>query len=783
MSTNAKFLKLARDRWKQAEEADASQRKREIEDLRFYAGEQWDADILRSRQGQTLGSGTNQQIVPARPTLTINKTREPVAQVLNQERQSDMTIELIPADDFGEMAGPIDATEIELREGLLRRIQRDSEAADARTWAFNRATIAGRGYWRINTRYVSGKTMDQEIYDERIYNQASVLLEPGHEQPDGSDADWGFIGQNLPIAVYKSKYPHRRDKPNRVSLAQTDQEWRALGDEAPDWFTGEGETRAARVVTYYYTERETRELCQLADGSVQWRDELPSGTPEAAIQTSRSVETKQIKWADLDGVQVLDSDEWPGHYLPIIKVLGEELQPYDKERRSEGIVRPMREPCMGNNYIVSKFVEQVGLTPIPPWMGPAGFDEGFEAEYDAANTRALSRLHYNTKDFNNQPIPPGAVTRTPVSTDVQHLALGVQLFQQAIVSTSKVPETALGNVDPSVKSGKLAKALIQQAEQGTSNFMDNLKRSMRHEARVINDLLYPIYGTRPGRLARMMNKQGEMSAVVIGQPFTMQGQGAQAKPMPVQPGQPTPPEAKQYQLTPDAEFNVAIKIAKNEGTRREQEVQTLGEMITADPTLMQVLGDLFFKYQDGPGHQEMSDRMKAVLIPPVQALVSGGAPPVPPQVQQQMQQMQEQMGQLQQDADKNRAAILQTQMDNQTKETIAAAEQAGKERLAWISASAALATAGMKVDAENARSFVDALEQKGAAALEAHLQLVKHAQERIAQASDQTHEGQVLALEHAHETHLAQLGHQQALEQGQQAAELAPEPSSNGAGA
>ena len=55
-----------------------------------------------------------------------------------------MGIELIPADDFGEMAGPIDHTEIELREGLVRRIQRDSEAADARTWAFSRSAIAGR---------------------------------------------------------------------------------------------------------------------------------------------------------------------------------------------------------------------------------------------------------------------------------------------------------------------------------------------------------------------------------------------------------------------------------------------------------------------------------------------------------------------------------------------------------------------------------------------------------------------------------------------------------------
>lgn len=742
---DAKFLKLARDRWEQAETADAAQRKRELEDLRFYAGEQWDADILRSRQGQTLGSGTNSQVVPARPTLTINKTREPVSQVLNQERQSDMTIELIPADDFGEMSGPIDHTEIELREGLVRRIQRDSEAADARTWGFGRSTIAGRGCWRVNTRFVPGKSFDQEVYVERIYNQAAVLWDPAHEQPDGSDCEWGFIGVDLPIAVYKAKYRSTKEQPNRVSAANDD-EWRALGDDAPGWFAGEGDMRSVRVVTYYYVERESRELCQLADGRIEWRDQLPDDLPAKMIQDSRPVENKQWKWADIDGVQVLDGDDWPGHYMPLVKVLGEELQPYDKERRSEGIVRPMREPCQGNNYIVSKFVEQVGLTPIPPWMGPAGFDEGYEAEYDAANTRAIGRLHYNTKDWNGFPIPAGAVTRTPVSTDVQHLAFGVQVFNEAIVSTSRVPETALGHVDASVKSGKLAKALIEQGEQATSNFLDNLKRSMRHEARIINDLLYPIYGTRPGRLARMMNHQGEMSAVVIGQPFTMQGQGPQARPMPVPQGQQAPQWAKEYKLTPDAEFNVAIKISKNEGTRRQQEVETLGQMIGADPTLMGVLGDLYFKYQDGPGHQEMSERMKAVLIPPVQAVINGGQAPLPPEAQQKMAMMQEQMQKLQQDADKNRTELRRAEMDNTSKKEIEIIRVIGQ-----------LTATQAKIDAEDARTFIDAMENRLGSALDLHMSKLGI-----------VHEVQQNAHDRTHDVNMALLGQQHALEAGQQ---------------
>jgi len=163
MASRKDFLKQIRARFKQGQEAEERQRELELEDIRFYNGEQWDKDLLDTRKGQTIGSGTGSQVVPARPSLTINKTREPVRQILNQERQSEMGVELVPADDWGGMTGEVDHTEIELREGLVRRIQRDSEAADARTWAFARAVQGGRGYWLVNTRYVPGKSWDQEV--------------------------------------------------------------------------------------------------------------------------------------------------------------------------------------------------------------------------------------------------------------------------------------------------------------------------------------------------------------------------------------------------------------------------------------------------------------------------------------------------------------------------------------------------------------------------------------------------------------------------------------------
>jgi len=565
---DAEFIELARARFKQAEQADEKQRIRELEDLEFYAGKQWRQEVLDARQGQPGNATSGLPPVPARPCLTINKVREPVRQVLNAERESELGVEIAAADDFGDQTPGVTPEEIELREGLVRRIQRESQAADARSWAFARATIAGRGYYRVMTRFAGGKSFDQEVEVQRIYNQASVSLDPTHEQPDGSDAEWGFIGTDLPWDRYRAEFGTVGEDKNRLTTMSTTQ-WRALGDELPGWFKTEGETRSVRVVEYWYVDRVTRTLVQLADGSAAYDDELPDGAElardEDGGEVSRSVIEKRIKWAKIDGVQVLDETEWEGKYIPIIKVLGEELQPFDQERRAEGMVRPARDSQQAYNVMVSKWVEQIGLAPIPPWIMADGQDENFENEWALSTTRTLPTLHYRQIDSDGRPAPPPS--RTSITMEIQAIGGSVQLFDQAIRSTTAVPDVT--NLDPQINSDKQLKRILTQSEQATSHYLSNLTRSLRYEGLIINDLLYPIYG-RPGRMARLMNPQGETVPALVGQPFVPHPQTKQ--PMTVGPdGQPVTaqtPNAQQYTLTPDATFNVTVKVTKNFDTRR-----------------------------------------------------------------------------------------------------------------------------------------------------------------------------------------------------------------------
>lgn len=775
------LVRTARDCFEQGEQATKDQRTRNLKALRFYNDDQWPEDIKTIRAGTPANANNGQPAVPARPCITINRVKEPVKQVVNQMRSSDMGAEIVPADDFGDIS-EIDDDEIELREGLLRRIQRAPETIDAILWMGSRAAICGEGYMGVMTRYLPGKTYDQEPYVHRFYNQNSVMLDPSHEQPDGSDAEWGIVGTDMPWLQYVAEFGKVAGKKNDV-CAMNDDQFRALGDEAPGWFDFKGPenkaTRMCRVVDYYYTKRESKELCELEDGSVYWKDELPKG---ATPRQSRFVVEKSIKWAKIDGYQILDQGDWAGPDIPIIKCLGEEVHPYDSERRSVGMVSPSaQEANFSGNVMISKMVETIGLAPIAQIMMANGQDEGFESEISQINTRTFGVLHYNQKDAEGTPAPPPQPV--PITTQIAPITTALQFFNESVLSVVGQPSPTLGEVDPSIKTKGGLERLLDQAAHGNSNYLDNLAKSVRRMGVILNGLFYPLLGQKPGRLARIINGEGEPETVLInGQPMRNVTPGAQ-------PGKPP----KVYKLTKDAKLNVNIKVTKNYETRRDQESSMLGELIAANPEFMTWFGDKFLKNTDIPDHKELAERAKVMLAPPIQAMLAEreSGEPIPPHAQAKLAKAQEVIQQLTQanqellkeretEGIKEQAETQRTEMDNATKVQIeqikaqAAIQKQEvadffKQQLEMFKAEQAAITR------EDEQRHEMALKAAEAAQAEKDQEAQR---QHDANMGRQAHESAELQGERGHEQEIekGERGHQQALEQ--QAAK--PQPKKKG---
>lgn len=717
-------LKIMRDRFKLADEADQPQSLREKDDIAFEDGRQWETDAMMARQGQ---SGVGQNPAPQRPTVVINEVKEPVRQILNSERASDLGLELVPADDFGDLGVTPDDTEVTLREGLTRRIQRDSIASDARTWAFKRAVIAGRGYYMVMTRYLPGKTNDQEVYVHRIFRQDAVKLDPAHVEVDGSDADWEFMGTWMAWDKFKAK--HKKDaKGDENPFADASEaDFMAMAEDYPQWYQGSDTVeKAVRIVDYYYREYTPRDLATLNDGTVAWADEVED---KSTIKETRSVDDSVIRYRQVaGGVMVLAETDWPSPYMPIIKVIGDEVLPYDNERRYNGVVRPARDPQVAENYMISKFVETVGLSPVNSTVVDPDAIDGYEEQWKQANTRPGMPLPARTRDDSGREF--NQVYRLQPDPVVLPLAQGISLFKSMVQSTTG--GSAADRVGgKSVQSARAIQSLQQEDQFNTSNFLDNLARAAQYEAKIINSLLYPIYG-RPGRMVRVMTGDGEMDHMVIGDP-QQRGVNTTADASKQQ-------AVKVGKLTKDANFNVVIKITKNSENRRLQEASALGELISASPELMTWVGDLYFNTSDIPQRKQLAERAKAMLAPPIQQMLAA----------------KEQGGTYDPKAMAENAAL---------KEQLKLAEQAMNE----LQQDASAEQTKLKIAAENAQRDVELERVRQSAAIE--LQRMKDATTiRVAEINAETkgiitahtaqHEAEAMGHQLAHEATEAEIDRQ-----------------------
>jgi hypothetical protein len=638
----SKLLDEALARFKLAAEAEAKQRERELADLRFVDfDEQWPDDVKAARQGFTPGGGM--PAVPPRPCLTINKLLQPIEQVTNQARQARLALSFAPK-GAGASQDTADAY-----EDIVRAIQADSRAHLARQWAFERAAKCGRGAYRILTAYENDGDFDLDIIYKRILNQATVYLDPSAQEPDWSDGEWAFVVEDMPYTRYKRLYPDSQ-------LAQCeDDEFSSIGDDFPEWArSDDSKLKTVRIAEYWrvvYAKVQIG-LYQMPDGSERTL-EVGQQPPDARLVPGmvREIEKRSVQVSKMNAVELLpengqDTNDWPGRYIPIVPVIGKEVN-VNGERRWTGIVRPAMDAQRSYNYMRSAQVEGVGLAPKAPFVGYAETVEGYEPLWQQSNVRNFAFLPIKAaRDASGAVLPPPQ--RSVVEPAIQAITLAAHEADGDIKATTGIFDPSLGNLNPSDRSGKAILALQKQAEQGTSGYIDNLAQmSMLYEGKILRDLIPKVYD-RPGRVVAAVGADEQRRQLMIGTPFVTE----KGQPRPAQPGE---PNAKTIDLK-TGEYAVAVTVGKSYTTRREEGAAAMGELAQAAPQLMPIIADLWVGNMDFPGAPQMADRFKKQLPPQLQ---DDGDGPSPEQLQAKLAEVGQMMDLMKKELDaKNQ--IIQT---------------------------------------------------------------------------------------------------------------------------
>jgi hypothetical protein len=605
------IVKEAKERFARCEDAEAEFRKLFVEDIKFANGDpdnnwQWPDRIRQSRDGD------------ARPCLTINKVRQHNLQIINDAKQNKPSIKTLPID------GKADVQIAKILDGIMRHVEYNSHAEIAYDTATEFAVQAGLGYWRVITDYAHDGSFEQEIFIRRVKDPLCVYIDPDIQSADGADAKYGFVFEDVPKEEYEAMYPE--SDPASVSFPMN-----ATGDP---WL----EKDHVRVCEYFYRAEKKDTLINHPVKGPMKLSGVEDEAERKALLEDDSVKKREItephfKWCKIAGDKIIDRKEWPGRYLPIVRVVGEEITINGKVER-KGHTRNMKDGQRMYNYMTSANAEYIALQTKTPYVAPAEAIEGYEDEWANANKDNKAYLPYNSVDAEGREIPRPQREQPPVGASAYLQAM--QTAQQELMMTSGQYQEQFG-APSNADAGVAIAARQRQGDKATYHFIDNVARAIRYTGRIMVDLIPKIYDTQ--RVVRIVGEDGSEDFAQLNpeQPHavgTPDGSPAQSA------SDMTPEQAAQLIYNPGiGRYDVTVEVGPNYETRRQEAFHALTQIMSQDQDLMKVAGDLLFKAADFPMADEVAERLHRTIPP--QILGEGPTP----EMQDATQKMQ-QMGQM-----------------------------------------------------------------------------------------------------------------------------------------
>lgn len=678
------FMQLARSRFKLAHSATATLRANMRQDKEFHAAKQWDPAHMASR------------MIDSRPCLTANLLPAITRQITNAGRMAQPAIQINPVDDEG------DIFTAEVLQGMIRQIETKSDATTAYVTAQDNQAQAGLGYLRLVSEYEDEESWNQVLRIKRVPNIFTVYLDPLAEELDRRDAKFGFITSRIQMEEYKALYPDAAV--SSLTLA-------AQNHDLNLWFPSGG----VLIAEYYYLDEVRDEIMEI---------EVPQGSGQTSVIVTLSAAAvkvkqaesmgvvirdrrwtvrKQVKWAKINAVEVLEGSEdlkegrvWGGSRIPIFPVIGEEVN-IDGVVDLKGVTRDAKEICRMINFWISEIAYAIGTAPKSPYIAEAGMIEPYMSIWQNMNRVATPVLPYKAKTLDGRLVerPHRETAEVPIQAMVQGLSIAMNLLKDV----TGLHQANLGE-QGNERSGVAIAERKQQGDLSTSHYGDGLSRAIKSLGECLVEVI-PIYYDAQ-RVLRITTSAEEMRKVMV-----YSGQD----------NAPSDPEAEKqrqslygiYDLSA-GKYDVTVSVGQRYETKRKEAVAAMVDLTRAYPQAFPLMGDLIVKNMDWAGAQEVAERLE-LLLPPG-AKPKNGQLPIPPQVQQEMQQLQGQLQQLSQ-LYQQAQNIISTDAQKLAAQTqMKQIEAESRERVAAIQAQVEIATTAAKLNEERAQTILQAEMEK-----------------------------------------------------------------------
>jgi hypothetical protein len=585
------ILRLAAARFKEAHDADLSERTEADGDIRFAindAGCQWDENVRNMRKGDD----------PPRPCLVINMIPEKIDQIEGEFRQAEISYKIRPVDSGG------DTKKADIIAGMLRFIEYDSSAKNAYNTSMNSTLYGGRGAWRWNVVEDEDNPFVRSLKISRLTNVFTIYVDPYCKEMDKSDARYWFVTEKIPQAEYEKKYGKGYDE----------------FPDGEEWIEWKGD-ESRRIAEYWWKDEESITFYKVNRGG---KEQVVTEKDEwEVVLDEKKVKRPKIKWAIITAGKILEGpkEDWPSRLFPFVYQTGKEVMVKGKGR-SRGMVRFAKEPAQLYNYAATQMTEILQTAPKAHYLLTANMVGPYQKIWDSAN-----RKNYFYLPFKADPAMPGGMPKreVPATLDASMFNM-LAVLEHNVDGAMGVHPAKLGEKS-NEKSGKAIFARQAQGSTGAYVYSDNFVAALTHSCRIGIDLIPSVYDTE--RIVRIVGEDGIERELPVNtsmtSPMAQQVQGVPEGLMAAN------PETLAINDLSGGRYDVRVTVGPSYSTQRQEALEMLVELVGRVPQIAPAILDLIGENMDLPKSAELVRRLKKLVPPDIRGLEPGEHPPPPPQ--------------------------------------------------------------------------------------------------------------------------------------------------------
>lgn len=440
----------------------------------------------------------------------------------------------------------------EALKGLIKTIEYRSGADDAYDTASLNAIRTSIGFIRVDHDYVDDETFDQELLIKRVVNPFACWLDADSIEVDGRDAKHGTIIDKMTVSEFKRLYPDKEP----VCFQSDDKSGRELKDD--DYIS---------IAEHFCIDEEEKVI--------------------EANGRKRKTKSRIVRRYKMSGADILEETTFPSKYIPLVPVYGEEIW-IDGKRHIMSLIRKSKSAQKMFNYWKSLETELLMKAPNAPVMAAEGQVEDYADDWKTPSKSMV--LRYKTTDLQGNAV--GAPQRLEPPTIPTGIVNAARQTVDDIKATMGIYNASLGQRS-NEQSGVAIAQRKQEGDVATYHFSDNLVKSICQVGRILVDAIPKVYDT--ARVLRIVGAEGESKEVGVN-------------------GEVTNDQEETIDLT-KGKYDVRVVTGASFTTQRQEAISALQGIFQSSPDLMQVMGDLYFKYSDFAGAEAMAERMKKVIDP------------------------------------------------------------------------------------------------------------------------------------------------------------------------